>query len=81
MRPPGRVFDTADVVRWKSPDVSEERAVSIFRYEVKAKKEMSMEHAFNGLHSVISQKTELFITSAVRTPNPAFVRLYVWVCG
>jgi hypothetical protein len=27
--------------------------------------------AFNGLHGVISQKTELFITTAVRTSNPA----------
>jgi hypothetical protein len=25
---------------------------------------------FNGLHGVISQKTELFITTAVRTSNP-----------
>jgi hypothetical protein len=26
---------------------------------------------FNGLHGVISQKIELFITTAVRTSNPA----------
>jgi hypothetical protein len=28
--------------------------------------------AFNGLHSVISQKTELFIITAVRASHPAF---------
>jgi hypothetical protein len=36
---------------------------------------------FNGLHGVISQKTELFITTAVRTSNPTtkvkFCVLYV----
>jgi hypothetical protein len=30
--------------------------------------------AFNGLHGIISQKMELFITTAVRTSNPAFKR-------
>jgi hypothetical protein len=28
---------------------------------------------FNGLHGVISQKLELFITTAVRTSNPAIL--------
>jgi hypothetical protein len=28
--------------------------------------------AFSGLHDVISQKIELFITTAVRTLNPAY---------
>jgi hypothetical protein len=29
--------------------------------------------AFNGLRSVVSQKTELFITTAVRTSNPTSI--------
>jgi hypothetical protein len=29
--------------------------------------------ALNGLHGVISQKIELFITTGVRTSNPTFV--------
>jgi hypothetical protein len=29
---------------------------------------------FNGLHGVISQKTEVFITRAVRTLNPTYVK-------
>jgi hypothetical protein len=28
--------------------------------------------AFNGLHGAISQKTELFTTTAVRTSNPTY---------
>jgi hypothetical protein len=30
-----------------------------------------LEYTANGLHGVISQKIELFITTAVRTSNPA----------
>jgi hypothetical protein len=33
---------------------------------------------FNGLHGIISQKTELFIITAVRTSNPAY-GYSVWV--
>jgi hypothetical protein len=29
---------------------------------------------FNGLHSVMSQKTELFITTATKTSNPTFIK-------
>jgi hypothetical protein len=33
---------------------------------------------FNGLHSIMSQKIELFITTAVRTSNP-FLHLFTLV--
>jgi hypothetical protein len=37
---------------------------------------------FNGLHGVISQKTELFITTAVRTSNPTSqLRFLRWLLG
>jgi hypothetical protein len=32
---------------------------------------------FNGLHGVISYKTELFITTAVRTSNPTSIRVFI----
>jgi hypothetical protein len=35
--------------------------------------------SFNGLHGVISQKIGFFITTAVKTPNPTFVRQFVEV--
>jgi hypothetical protein len=35
--------------------------------------EHSLLPAFVGLHGVISQKIEIFITTAVRNPNPIYV--------
>jgi hypothetical protein len=34
---------------------------------------------FNGLHSIISQNTELFITTAVRTSNTSWRTLYIFI--
>jgi hypothetical protein len=49
---------------------------SIFRVEEYVKYEINMKHIaskallnFNRLHGIISQKTELFITTAVKTSN------------
>jgi hypothetical protein len=61
----------------KTTDVSEERVTSIFRVEeswryVPQKCRLN----FNGLHSVIFQKIELFITIAVRNSNSTLIYLH-----
>jgi hypothetical protein len=48
-------------VRLKKIDLSEKYPASTFKVEEQAKQETS-----NGLHSFISQKTKLFIPTAVR---------------
>jgi hypothetical protein len=73
------------VVRWKSTDVPEEHVASIFGVEEWTKQETTTKAGgqqsllcsilpkrrltFNGLYGVISQKIELFITTAVRIPH------------
>jgi hypothetical protein len=52
-----------------SINVLEEHVTSIYRVKESVKQETSK------LNSVISQKTELFITTAVRTSNPTFHEL------
>jgi hypothetical protein len=57
-----------------STDVSEEHIASIFRVEklslARNQRESRWQAVLNGLHGVISQKTVLFITTAVGTSNP-----------
>jgi hypothetical protein len=43
------------------------------------KKKRRSKKTFNGLHSVISQKTEFFVTTGVRTSDPAYTSM--WNCG
>jgi hypothetical protein len=35
---------------------------------------------FNGLHGIISQETELLLTTAVRTSNPAVPTVFCALC-
>jgi hypothetical protein len=59
----------------------EEYVTSIFRVEEQAKQETNIKQAGCGLHGVISQKTELLITTAVRTSNPTVYSLVVQSLG
>jgi hypothetical protein len=52
------------------------RASVIFFMPVQAVCSSETSVDFNGLHGVISQKLELFITAAVRTSNPTSMHTY-----
>jgi hypothetical protein len=62
------------VIRWKSTDISEERCFLAWlilrpwwwRWHAPPKRRLT----FSGLHGVMTQKTELFIITAVRTSDP-----------
>jgi hypothetical protein len=69
-----------------SIDVSEEHIASIFRVEEissarnqqaggKQKRRLTL----NGLHGVISQKLIFFITTAVKTSNPTYLKYLIFI--